>query len=91
MGNNHDVERVAQLLGMKPSEVVEVLLDVDGVLAQTHDGNWTLIRNDGTLEFRGASKPLVDADEATEAMLRGFRGEPEPEPKKAAPKGRGRA
>ena len=47
-----EAAQVAQRLGMKPGEIIDVQLDADGVLAQTHDGNWTLIRNDGELEFR---------------------------------------
>jgi hypothetical protein len=51
----------------------------DGHAVRTHDGQWTLVRDDGTLRPGLGSVPLVDAEEATAAMLRGFRGEPEPE------------
>lgn len=48
-----DVEEIAQVLGMKTSEVVDVEQVADGTLAKTHDGNWTLIRDGGVLEFLG--------------------------------------
>jgi hypothetical protein len=83
-----DIEQVAHRLGMKPSEVTNVILVDDGVAAQTHDGQWTLITNDGELVF-GIDDPTAPRDEAEAAMLRGFRGEPEPEPEtKPTPKRR---
>lgn len=48
-----DVAEVAQALGMKEREVVDVQPGADGTLARTHDGNWTLIRDGGVLEFIG--------------------------------------
>jgi hypothetical protein len=86
-----DIERCARLMGMKRTEVLEVVPADGGDLVRTHDGQWTLIRDSGVAE---------SADEATAAMLRGFRGDPEPEPTpgpeptpetKPAPKRRGRA
>lgn len=90
-----NIEQIAQRLGMKPGEIVKVMEAADGVLVETHDWQWTLIRNDGELVFR--VDPPVDPDdairesledvvdlaeeitEAEAAMLRGFHGEPEPE------------
>jgi hypothetical protein len=71
-----DIEQVAERLGMKPSEVTEVVVDADGVLAQTKDEKWTLIRDNGVMEF---NVPGPDADDA------------EVEPKKAAPAPKGRS
>jgi hypothetical protein len=89
-----DIERCAQQLGMRRREVTEVLPVDGGDLVRTHDGLWTLIRDDGTLTHRvAAPAPLVDADEAEAAMLRGFHGEPDPEDEpaaKPAPKRQGR-
>jgi hypothetical protein len=62
-----DIESCAQRLGMKPSEVVEVVLAADGVLVQTHDWQWTLIRNDGALVFR--VDPPVDPDDVIRESL----------------------
>ena len=64
-----DIERCAQKLGMRRREVTEVLPVDGGDLVRTHDGLWTLIRDDGLIT-------RATADEA--AMLRGFHGEPEP-------------
>lgn len=50
-----DKARCAQLLGMKRAEIVAVVLDDDGLLAQTHDGVWTLVRPDGSLVHRAAA------------------------------------
>lgn len=77
----NDIERCAQLMGMKPSEVVEVVLDADGVLVQTHDGQWTLIRDDGTLQPGAAPEPAVERDADVV----------DPDPAKPAPKRRGRS
>ena len=68
-----DIEQVAQRLGMKPSEVTNVVLVADGAAVQTHDGQWTLIANDGELVF-GIDDPTVDGEAS--------------EPKKTAPKRR---
>ena len=88
-----DIERCAQKLGMRRREVLEVVAVDGGDLVHTHDGLWTLIRDDGTIAHRVPGRaPLVDADEAEAAMLRGFHGEPEGEPAvKPAPKRRGRS
>lgn len=85
-----DIDAIARRLGMKRDEIIEVVLDADGVLVQTHDGVWTLIGNDGELRHQVPSPAptAVDPDEANAAMLRGFRGEPEPA--KPAPKRRSR-
>jgi len=64
-----DIGQIAQRLGMKPSEIVDVKQATVGVLAQTHDGNWTLIRDDGGLEFNPA-----DPVAAEQAMLDGYHG-----------------
>lgn len=76
-----DVEEIAQVLGMKTSEVVDVEQVADGTLAKTHDGNWTLIRDDGVLEFLGQD---LGVDRAEKAIT-------EEASKKPAPKGRGQA
>lgn len=70
----------ARQLGMKLSEIIEVYLDEDGVLVETHDGNLTLIRNDESIEFRG-KKPFVG--EAGPVLIQAD--------EKPAPKGRGRS
>lgn len=88
------IERYAALMGMKPHrEVLEVVPVDDGHAARTHDGRWTLVRDDGTMRPVEAPAALVDADESEAAMLRGFHGEPEDEAPagKPAPKRRGRA
>lgn len=91
------IEKCAALMGMKPHREVLEVVPVDGGNAvRTHDGQWTLIRDDGTRVDRVPDPTvLVDPDEAREAMLRGFRGEPDPEDEPAAtpapPKRRGRA
>jgi hypothetical protein len=94
-----DIENVAQLMGMRQSEIVEVVPGADGVLVRTHDGVWTLIDGDGQLVHsvagpqRDSGQPDPEVDEATAAMLRGFSGEPEPDaaPAKPAPKRRSRS
>ncbi|MCW2768464.1 MAG: hypothetical protein JWO11_4423 [Nocardioides sp.] len=92
-----DIERCAQLLGMRRREVLEVVPSADGDLVRTHDGQWTLIRDDGVRVDRvPAPTTLVDGDEATKEMLRGFHGDADPEDEpatKPAPKrqSRGRA
>lgn len=73
-----DIERVAQRLGMKPSEITDVVVVADGVLAQTHDGVWTLIGNDGELVCNVDGPDLGADDEADQ-------------PKKPAAKRRSRA
>src|SRR5258708_32610240 len=68
-----DIERCAQLLGMRRREIIEVVPVDGGDLVQTHDGSWTLIGADGELTF-GVAGPTaaVEADEACEEMLGGF-------------------
>lgn len=51
--NGEQRAEVARVLGMKPEEVVDIQLDRNGVLAQTKDEHWTLIRDGGVLEFLG--------------------------------------
>jgi hypothetical protein len=62
-----DIEKVAQRLGMKPSEVTEVVLTADGVAVRTHDWQWTLIRNDGELVF--GIEPPDDPDDVIRESL----------------------
>lgn len=62
-----DIEQVAQRLGMKPSEVTEVIVVDAGVLARTHDGVWTLIGNDGELVCNVDGPDLGADEEPTEA------------------------
>lgn len=57
------IKSIARRLGMRESEIIETVLDADGVLVQTHDGVWTLICNDGELEHRVAGPtPVPDPD-----------------------------
>lgn len=53
MSRNDDDLRTqaAQIMGMKPSEVVAAVDTPDGVVATTHDGKHTLIRDDGSMVF----------------------------------------
>jgi len=78
------IEQYAARMGMKPHrEVLEVVPVDDGHAVRTHDGQWTLIRADGSLGHR------ADAPAAPIAAI-----EPEPEPEPAAtpaPKRRSRA
>lgn len=78
------IEEYATRMGMKAYREVKEVVPVDGGHAvRTHDGRWTLVRDDGVME-------LVDTDKA--AMLRGFHGEPEAKPAAdPAPKPRSRA
>lgn len=94
------IEQHARQVGMKPTEVLEVVPVDDGHAVRTHDGQWTLVRDDGVLvhAYPAPESPTsgeADAGEATEAMLRGFRGEADPVDKPATrpatPKRRGRA
>jgi len=62
-----DIEQVACRLGMKPSEIVKTMDTADGMLVQTHDWQWTLIRPDGELVFR--VDPPVDPDDAIREPL----------------------
>lgn len=63
MDDIESVVRVARQLGMKASEVLEVVqvdggeLTDGGQLVRTHDGQWTLVRDDGTTQ--PAEAPLV--------------------------------
>jgi len=99
MSETVSVERAAQLMGMRQSEIVEIVPGADGVLVRTHDDVWTLIDGDGQLVHsvagpqRDSGQPDPEADEASAAMLRGFRGEPEPgaAPAKPAAKRRSRS
>lgn len=75
-----DIERYARLMGMKRSEVLEVVPGDGGARVRTSDGAWTHV-SDGTFT-------LVDAPEVT---LERDSGTVEPEPEKPAPKRRGRS
>lgn len=74
----NDAELAAEALGMKEREITDVRQDAEGLLAQTHDGNWTLIRDGGVLEFLGQ-----DLGERVKPA--------EVEESKPAPKGRSQA
>lgn len=53
-----DIERCARAMGMKPHREVQEVVPVDGGhAARTHDGRWTLVRDDGTTQPTEA--PLV--------------------------------
>lgn len=81
-----DIERCAQLMGMKPNrEVQEVVETADGHAVRTHDGQWTLVRDDGTTEPCEAPELVVERDHGTAEP------EPEPEPEKPATKRRARS
>jgi hypothetical protein len=72
-------EKYAALLGMKPSEVCEVVPVDGGHKVRTHDGQWTLVAEDGAMTFRTSAPELKSAGD-----------EPEAEQPQAAPKPRGR-
>ena len=74
------IELYAQLMGMKPSEVLEVVSVDDGHAVRTHDGQWTLVRDDGTVRPGAAPDVVLERDS----------GVVEPEPEKPTPKRRGR-
>jgi hypothetical protein len=76
MKDEEALEQVAHLMGMKPSEVREVVEVGDGVKARTHDGRWTLIRDDGTFELTDAPAVTVERDHGV--------AEPDAEAKPAA-------
>jgi hypothetical protein len=81
-----DIERVAAAMGMKPHrEVQEVVPVDDGYAAHTHDGRWTLVRDDGTTSPCEAPEMVVERDHGT--------AEPEQvaDPEKPATKRRGRS
>jgi len=88
---------VAPVLGMKEREVVDVRTDADGTLARTHDGNWTLIRDGGVLEFLGqdlgdrALTPDGAIQDAADEVVDLAELMTEEASKKPAPKGRVRA
>ncbi len=87
----------ARLMGMKQSEVVEVVPVDDGQAVRTHDGQWTLIRDDGTL--RPGEAPLVaerDHGTAADGFVNGVDGPGDSGEESAAvarsvPKRRGRS
>lgn len=86
-----DIERCARLMGMKQSEVLEVVPADGGDLVRTHDGAWTLVRADGSLGHHAdaPSAPTAAAEPKVEPA-------PEPSPgvepsATPAPKRRGRA
>lgn len=85
-----DIERCAQVLGMRRREVLEVVPVDGGQLVRTHDFTWTLIRDDGTIVHR-ADPP---ADGVTPDALEDVVDVAEEIAKDAAPRrgrGRGRA
>lgn len=64
-----NIEQAAQVLGMKPSEVVD-LADADGgTVATTHDGQQTLIRDDGTTQALGGPPPVGEQPEAVSQAI----------------------
>lgn len=74
-----DIERCARLMGMKRTEVQEAVPVDEGHAVRTHDGQWTLVRDDGTTAPSHAPELVVDRDHGTV------------EPEKPEPKRRGRA
>jgi hypothetical protein len=68
MDDIESVVRVARQLGMKVSEVLEVVqvdggeLADGGQLVRTHDGQWTLIRDDGTMRPSEAPTVTLERD-----------------------------
>lgn len=79
-----DIERCARLMGMKPHREVLEAVPVDGGHAvRTHDGRWTLVRDDGTTEPTVAPELVVERDHGT--------AEPEPEPEPVKPESKRRA
>ncbi len=71
-----DIETAAQLMGMKPDREVRQVVPVDdGHAVLTHDGRWTLIRADGSMEF-GVAEP--SAPEPNEPVVQGDAPEEKP-------------
>lgn len=52
-----DIERCARRMGMKRTEVLEAVPVDDGTAVKTHDWQWTLVRDDGTM--RPCEEPAV--------------------------------
>jgi hypothetical protein len=68
-----DIEQIAQRLGMKQSEITDVVPVGDGAAVQTHDGQWTLITNDNELVFGIGDPTATDAEDGKPAVV-GERG-----------------
>lgn len=95
-----EIERCARLMGMKRSEVLEAVPVDDGHAVRTHDGQWTLVRDDGTLQPGEAPEVALERDSGVELASGGVvKGNPvvigEQGPEllvvPAAPKRRGRS
>lgn len=92
MDDIESVVRVARQLGMKVSEVLEVVqvdggeLADGGQLVRTHDGQWTLVRDDGTLRPAEAPAVVLERDSGVDEPAA-----EEPADEKPAPKRRGRS
>jgi len=85
-----EIEEIAQRLGMKQSEITDVVPVADGEAVQTHDGQWTLIRNNGELEFIGElanggivkGKPVLVGESDPEEVVVPEGGSVKPAPKR---------
>jgi hypothetical protein len=62
-----EIERCARLMGMKPAEVVEAVSVDEGHAVRTHDGQWTLVRDDGTVRPGAAPEVTLARDSGVEA------------------------
>ena len=81
-----DEIEAARVMGMKRSEVLEVASVDDGHAVRTHDGQWTLVRDDGTLRPAEAPAVALERDSGV-----GESAAEEPSDKKPAPKRRGQS
>lgn len=67
-----DIERVAAVMGMKAHREVQEAVPVDdGTAARTHDGRWTLVRDDGTTAPCEAPELVVERDHGTAELASG--------------------
>lgn len=99
----NDIERAAAQMGMKRSEVLEVVPVDDGHAVRTHDEQWTLVRDDGTMSPGAAPELTLERDSGVVELATGgiispggayLVGESGPEELaavKPAPKRRGRS
>lgn len=64
-----DIERVARVMGMKRTEVQEVVPVDDGHAVRTHDGQWTLVRDDGTMRPGDAPEVTLERDSGVDDVV----------------------
>lgn len=67
-----EIERCARAMGMKPHREVLEVVPVDGGYAvRTHDEQWTLVRDDGTVQPTKAPELVVERDHGTAELASG--------------------